>query len=99
MSIVPVPLGTHGETGMILVGSSRADFPGQTESLLLSVAANQASIGLKEAWLFSEQKRIANQLERQVAERTEGLSAANEKLKNSEAALHKALDEIKNIRS
>jgi PAS domain S-box-containing protein len=95
ISIVPVPLGVHGETGMILVGCGRADFPGQTESLLLSVAANQASIGLKEAWLFSEQKRTANQLERQVAERTEGISAANEKLKNSEAALHKALDEIK----
>ena len=95
MSILPVPLGVHGETGMILIGSSRADFPGQTESLLLSVAANQTSIGLKEAWLLSEQKRTADQLERQVAERTEGLSAANENLKNSEAALHKALDEIK----
>ena len=95
ISILPVPLGIHGETGMIIVGSQRTDFPGQTESLLLSVAANQVSIGLKEAWLFSEQKRTANQLERQVAERTEGLATANEKLKKSEAALHKALDEIK----
>ena len=95
ISMITVPLGVHGETGMIVVGSSRADFPGQTESLLLSVAANQTSIGLKEAWLLSEQKRAANQLERQVAERTEGLAAANEKLKQSEAALHKALDEIK----
>jgi len=59
------------------------------------VAANQASIGLKEAWLLSDQKRAANQLERQVAERTEGLAAANERLKKSEAALHKALGEIK----
>ena len=95
ISIVPVPLGVHGETGMIVVGSNRADFPGQTESLLLSVAANQTSIGLKEAWLLTEQKRTANQLERQVAERTEGLAGANEQLKNSEAALQKALDEIK----
>jgi PAS domain S-box-containing protein len=95
ISIMPVPVGVHGETGMIVVGSNRADFPGQTESLLLSVAANQASIGLKEAWVLSEQKLAANQLERQVAERTEGLAAANEKLKISEAALHKALGEIK----
>jgi len=95
ISIMPVPLGVHGEAGMIVVGSNRAEFPGQTESLLLSVAANQASIGLKEAWLLSEQKRAANQLERQVKERTEGLAAANEKLKESEAALHKALGEIK----
>jgi len=94
-SILPVPLGIHGETGMIIVGSSRAGFPGQTESLLLSVAANQASVGLKEAWLLSEQKQTARQLEMQVAERTKGLAAANEKLKKSEVALHKALDEIK----
>lgn len=96
ISIVPVPLGTHGETGMMVVGSTRADFPGQTESLLLSVAANQASIALKESWLLSGQKRAATQLERQVAERTEWLAAANEKLKKSEEALRKALDEIKN---
>jgi PAS domain S-box-containing protein len=95
ISIIPVPLGRHGETGLIVVGSNRADFPGQTESLLLSVAANQASIALKEACLLSEQKRAASQLEKQVAERTEGLAAANEKLKKSEAALHKAVDEIK----
>ena len=60
ISIFPVPLGIHGEIGMIVVGSERADFPSQTESLLLSVAANQASIGLREAKLLSEQKRIAN---------------------------------------
>jgi hypothetical protein len=80
---------------VILVGSGRGDFPGQTENLLLSVAANQAAIGLKEACLLTEQRRNANQLEKQVAERTEGLAATNEKLKKSEAALHKALDEIK----
>ena len=60
ISIFPVPLGIHGEIGMIVVGSERAAFPSQTESLLLSVAANQASIGLREARLLSEQKRIAD---------------------------------------
>jgi len=97
MSILPVLLGVHGETGMILIGSSRADFPGQTESLLLSVAANQASIGLKEAWLLSGQKRTANQLETQVAERTEKLVAANEKLKKSEEALQAREGELRSI--
>ena len=47
ISIFPVPLGVNGESGMIVVGSDRLDFPGQTDSLLLSVAANQASIGLQ----------------------------------------------------
>ena len=81
ISIFPVPLGVHGEIGMVVVGSERADFPSQTESLLLSVAANQASIGLREAGLLSEQKRIANELDRRVAERTAELAATNEELR------------------
>ena len=94
ISIFPVPLEAYSGAGIILVGSTRVDLPGQIESLLLSVAANQASIGLKEAQLLNEQRQTANQLQRQVAERTEGLAATNEKLKKSEAALQKALDGI-----
>jgi PAS domain S-box-containing protein len=86
VTIFPVPLGIKAEIGMIVVGSDRADFPGQTESLLLSVAANQASIGLREASLLSEQKRIANELDRQVAERTAELAATNEELRREIAA-------------
>jgi PAS domain S-box-containing protein len=81
ISIFPVPMGLHGEIGTIVVGSERADFPSQTESLLLSVAANQASIGLREAGLLREQKRIANELDQRVAERTTALAQANEDLK------------------
>ena len=81
ISIFPVPLGVHGEIGMIVVGSERADFPSQTESLLLTVAANQASIGLREAALLNEQKRIANELDRRVVERTAELAATNEELR------------------
>ena len=84
ISIVPVPLGIHGETGTIVVGSERADFPSQTESLLLRVAANQASIGMREAGLRREQKRIADELDRRVAERTAELAAANAELRRSE---------------
>ncbi|MGC1646671.1 MAG: PAS domain S-box protein [Candidatus Sulfotelmatobacter sp.] len=82
ISIFPVPLGVHGDSGMIVVGSERPDFPGQTDSLLLSVAANQASIGLQEARLIAEQRRIAAELDRRVVERTAELAAANEELKN-----------------
>lgn len=80
-SIFFVPLGVHGEVGVVAVGSERADFPSQTESLLLSVAANQASIGLREAGLLTEQKRIANELDRRVVERTAELAATNEELR------------------
>jgi len=97
ITIFPVPLEVHGGTGMILIGSSREDFPGQTESLVLSVAANQVSIGLKEAWLLHEQKRTANRLETQVAERTEKLFEANEKLKRNEEALQAREGDLRSI--
>ena len=81
ISIVPMRLGLHGEIGVIVAGSKRADFPGQTEKLLLSVAANQAAIGLQEARLLSQQKRIADELDHRVAQRTAELAAANQELK------------------
>ncbi len=81
MTIVPLRLGLQGEIGLIVAGSHRADFPGQTEMLVLSVAANQAAIGLQEARLLSEQKRVAHELDQRVAERTRELAAANEALK------------------
>src|SRR5580692_1347630 len=62
IAIVPAQLGVHGEIGVIVLGSERTGFPEKTESLLLSVAANEASIGLQEARLLSEQKRISAEL-------------------------------------
>jgi len=81
ISIVPLGLGLQGEIGVIVAGSERADFPQITERLILSVAANQASIGLQEAWLRSEQKGVASELDRRVAQRTTELGAANEELR------------------
>ena len=111
--LFPVPLGVHGEQGMIVIGSDRADFPLQLESLLLSVAANQASIGLREAALLSEQKRIADELDQRVANRTAELAASNEELRKeiaerklieekrqqSEEALAKARSELAKVAS
>jgi thioredoxin reductase (NADPH) len=62
IAIAPAQLGIHGEIGVIVLGSNRAGFPEKTESLLLSVAANEASIGLQEARLLSEQKRVSAEL-------------------------------------
>ena len=79
VSIVPLPLGLQGELGLIVAAAQRADFPRQTEALLLSVAANQASIGLQEARLRRQQRHLAAELDRQVAERTAQLAAAEER--------------------
>jgi C4-dicarboxylate-specific signal transduction histidine kinase len=90
--MVFVPLGMHAEIGVLAAGSRRADFPGQTERLLLSVAANQAALGLQEARLFKEQQRLAGELDRTVAQRTAELAAANTELQR-EIAEHRLSDE------
>jgi PAS domain S-box-containing protein len=95
ISIVPLGLGLQGEIGVIVAGSERADFPQQTERLILSVAANQASIGLQEAWLRSEQTRVANELDGHVAQRTTELAGANEDLRKEITERKHAEEELK----
>ncbi len=94
-SIVPLGLGLQGEIGVIVAGSEREDFPQQTEKLILSVAANQASIGLQEAQLRSEQKRVTSELDRRVAQRTTELAAANEELRKEIAERKHAEEDLK----
>ncbi len=95
MSLVPLRVGLQAEIGVIVAGSEREDFPGQTEKLLLNVAANQTAIGLQEARLFSEQKRIAAVLEQRVAERTAALAAANEALRREIAERRTAEERLR----
>jgi PAS domain S-box-containing protein len=80
VSLVSWPLGVQREMGVIVAGSRRADFPRDTEALLLSIAANQALIGLQQVRLLTEQKRVADELDHRVAQRTAELAAANEVL-------------------
>jgi PAS domain S-box-containing protein len=80
VSVVPIRMGIEGELGLIVAGSQRAGFPEQTESLVLSVAANQAAIRLQQALRLNEQKRVADELDRRVAERTRELAESNEQL-------------------
>jgi signal transduction histidine kinase len=95
ISIVSQRCGLHGEIGVIVAGSDRADFPGQTESLLLSVAANEAVIGLHEARLLLEQKRVAGELDRRVAQRTAELAAVNDELRKEIAERHLAEENLR----
>ena len=80
ISLLSMQLGIDGEIGMVVAGSERAEFLTQSERLLLVVAANQVTVGLQQARLLSEQKRIAEELDRRVAERTRELAEANEVL-------------------
>jgi formate hydrogenlyase transcriptional activator len=95
VSIVPLRLGLRDEIGVIVAGSQRADFPWETERLLLRVAANQAAIGLQEARLLSEQKRVAKELDQRVAQRTRELAAANEELKKEITERRRAEEKLR----
>ena len=92
---MPLGLGLRGEIGVIVAGSERTDFPRQTERLILSVAANQASIGLQGARLLSEQKHVASELDRRVAQRTAELAAANEELRKEIADRKHAEEDLR----
>ena len=90
VSLVSWPLGVQREIGVIVAGSRRADFPRDTEALLLGIAANQALTGLQQARLLSEQKRVADELDQSVAQRTAELAAANEVLRKEVAERRRA---------
>jgi len=97
ISIMPLRLGLQGEIGEIVAASERADFPRQTERLILSVAANQASVGLQGARLLDEQKHVASELDRRVAQRTAELAAANEELRLEIADRIRAEDAFRRV--
>lgn len=87
LSIVILPLGLQGEFGQLVAASRRDNFPEQAEKLVLDVATNQALIGLQEARLLREQKRVATELDLRVAERTRELATANERLEANQELL------------
>jgi PAS domain S-box-containing protein len=95
VSLVSRPLGVQREIGVIVAGSRRANFPRDTEALLLGIAANQALIGLQQARLLTEQKRVADGLDQIVAQRTAELAAANEVLRKEVAERRRAEDALK----
>jgi signal transduction histidine kinase len=110
-ALVPLQLGVRGDEGCIVAGSRRADFPRQTERLVLTVAVNQAVIGLQEAQLRSAQRRATRELDERVAQRTAELAASNAELereagerkraeeerRRSEEALDKARSELAHV--
>ena len=104
ISIMSLWLGLQGEIGVVVAGSRRRDFPRDTEKLILGVAANQATLGIQEARLLMEQKRIAEELDRRVVGRTRELAEKNEELKKeirerqlSEEALAKTTSELAKV--
>ncbi|WP_242342884.1 sigma-54 interaction domain-containing protein [Anaeromyxobacter terrae] len=91
VAIMALRLGLADDLGVMVAASARSGFPRDTERLLLSVAANEAVVGVHEARLLGEQKRIAKELDARVAERTKELAAANEELRRITDAVPQAI--------
>ncbi len=94
-STAQIRLGLLGEIGVVVAGSQRFDFPSRSERLLLDVAANQVAIGLQQAHLLHEQKRIARELDSRVAQRTSELASANEELASEVAERRRAEEALR----
>ena len=75
-----IPIGADATGGLVTVASKRADFPTETDQLLLSVAAEEAATAFQSARLMSERRRAEaelrqarDELEMKVAQRTDEL--------------------------
>jgi PAS domain S-box-containing protein len=79
--IAALPLGLQDAVGVLVAASQRSNFPTETERLLLQVAANQAAIGLEEARRMTEQRRLTEELDQRVTQRTTQLTSVNEDLR------------------
>jgi len=75
-----IPIGVDAAGGLVAVASDRADFPTETDQLLLSVAANEAATAFQSARLVHERRcaeealrQARDELEMKVTERTDEL--------------------------
>jgi len=57
-----IPIGVGGEGGLVAAASGRADFPDQTDELLLSMASNHAATAFQSARLIQERRRAEEAL-------------------------------------
>ena len=85
-----VPLGVVGESGVVVAGSQRPDFPADTEAVLIQVAVNEAAMALQQARVLALQKRLAADLDERVRQRTSELAAANTVLRDEIAERRRA---------
>lgn len=88
VSLAVFRLGLNEEMGVFMAGSRRTDFPDPNERLLLNVAATQATIGLQEARLLAEQRKLAEELDQKVAQRTQALERSEFYLSEGERLTH-----------
>ena len=60
---VIIPVGVDGEGGLVAAASKRADFPDQTDELLLAMGSNHAATAFRSARLIQERRRAEEALQ------------------------------------
>lgn len=80
-ALAAFPFASDERKGVFVAGSDRSDFPSKSERLLLNVAANQAAIGLREAQILSDQRRIAQELNSESTQQKEELAITKDELR------------------
>jgi signal transduction histidine kinase len=63
-----IPIGVNADGGLVAVACERADFPTDTDQLLLSVAVNQQATRFQNARLIHERRRVEEKLRQAHAE-------------------------------
>ncbi len=91
LQTVIVPIGIAGDCGVLAVGSRRPEFPGETDRLLLGIAANQAAIVLQRRRVEEERNRRVEQLAEADRRKDEFLAMLAHELRNPLAPLSNAL--------
>ena len=104
VSLAVFPLGFLDRIGQFAAVSPRPEFPTDLERLVLQVATNQAAIALQDRQNVHQLRLAAEELEEQLSERAEELTAANETLrreaaenKRSEKALRETEDRLRRM--
>ena len=99
---IVIPVGVNAEGGLVAAACDRADFPGEIDQLLLSVAANHAATAFRMARLVDDHRRAEaalreserqlckarDDLERRVAERTADLQRSEAYLAEAQRLSH-----------
>ncbi|WP_407158296.1 PAS domain-containing protein [Bradyrhizobium sp. STM 3557] len=95
VAAIVLPLGIENDSGVLVAGSRRAEFPDRTERLRLRIVATQIASWLHERQLLNERKRASGTGAQQVALQDEKISAISREQEQEIAELRRLVDSLR----